>query len=722
MYYAKELVEQLQDSKQILIFGAGIVAEEVANCLLEKPYELKIAGFLVSDKAKNPNEMLGIPVFDIAQGKKKYPDATILLAVMEKYQDEILASLRKEKFSHVISLTFESDLWSELRGNYYQELCKRQGRQYLTLEEELEAVETEKDTDLNDLNVYMAKCHVDRPLPIGKSSYDWEVPIQVGAALTKQRIADVCDNIGENISDKNKEYCELTALYWIWKNDTSKYAGLCHYRRHFLLDETQRKKLLQSDIDVILTIPILNFPNVRTAYCRDHCESDWDIMLEAIQTLQPEYRKTADELQRGNFYYGYNMFIARKEILDDYCAWLFPILEYCEKKCGKKEDAYQNRYIGFLAERLLSIYFLHNEGKYKIVHARKHFISDKKLVIYGAQMVAVSVYYAIRYLYPEYEINSFLVADMAGNPKAIDGIPVVPLSEFSQTDAKVLIATPENYHTAIASELEKKGLFDYICINAKKEAALMERYYESTGEFQTLHSLKKGESKPEVAVYMSKCIKDKPLENAYEMPQWMHSIQAGAALTKERVATLTDDTGDHISHKNGNYSELSALYWIGKNVNAKYLGLFHYRRILDITEEDLYRLTENDVDVILPYPTIQEPDIFSHHKRYIKDSDWKAMLRALRECEPDYADALPDIFAGRYFYNYNMFLAKDTVWKAYCDWLFPILKRTEELSVPKGSERADRYIGYLGENLTTLYFMYHKDDLKIAHVGRILLT
>ena len=98
------------------------------------------------------------------------------------------------------------------------------------------------------------------------------------------------------------------------------------------------------------------------------------------------------------------------------------------------------------------------------------------------------------------------------------------------------------------------------------------------------------------------------------------------------------------------------------------------------------------------------------------------MLRALRECEPDYADALPDIFAGRYFYNYNMFLAKDTVWKAYCDWLFPILKRTEELSVPKGSERADRYIGYLGENLTTLYFMYHKDDLKIAHVGRILLT
>ena len=54
MYYAKEVVEQLKNSTEILIFGAGAIAEEAANCLLEKPYELKIAGFLVSDKAKNP--------------------------------------------------------------------------------------------------------------------------------------------------------------------------------------------------------------------------------------------------------------------------------------------------------------------------------------------------------------------------------------------------------------------------------------------------------------------------------------------------------------------------------------------------------------------------------------------------------------------------------------------------------------------------------------------
>lgn len=725
MYYAKEVVEDLQDSKEIVIYGARIVAKEAANCLMGEPYNLKISSFMVSDKAGNPAQIMGIPVIDISEGEKKYKDAAILVAVMEKYQDEILESLRSKGFYHVISLTFESDLWSELRGNFYRELRIGQGKEYLTLEEELNSADTPEDADLREIKIYAAKCHVDRPLCEDTSKYGWEVPIQVGAALTDQRIARVCDNAGENISHKNKEYCELTALYWIWKNDRSKYAGLCHYRRHFELDEDSLKKLMHSDIDVVLTIPILNFPNVRAAYCNDHMESDWNIMLEAIKELQPEYSKTADELQRGNFYYGYNMLIARKEVLDAYCAWVFPILEYCEKKCGKKEDTYQNRYIGFLAERLLSIYFLHNEKKYKIVHARKHFIRDKKqkkLVIYGAQMVAVSVYFALKQLYPETQVAAFLVRNLTGNPKEIDGIPVMTFAEFSEKDAKVLIATPENYHPAIAAELEKRGFRNYLCMDAKKEAALMERYYQSTGEFQTLHSLKKGKTKAEVSVYMSKFVKDQPLKCPYKLPEWVHPIQAGAALTKERIADIADDTGENISVKNVNYSELSAMYWIGKHAGSEYLGLFHYRRILDVQEEDFYRLQENDIDVVLPYPTIQEPDITAHNKRYLKETDWQAMRKALRECAPEYAEALPLIFAGRYFYNYNMFLAKERVFKDYCNWLFPILKRTEELSVPKGSERADRYIGYLGENLTTLYFMYHKNDLRIAHTGRLMLT
>ncbi len=97
------------------------------------------------------------------------------------------------------------------------------------------------------------------------------------------------------------------------------------------------------------------------------------------------------------------------------------------------------------------------------------------------------------------------------------------------------------------------------------------------------------------------------------------------------------------------------------------------------------------------------------------------MLKALEECAPAYAKVLPDVFADKYFYNYNMLIARKQVFRDYCNWLFPILKRTEELSTPRGWERADRYIGYLGESLMTLYFMVHKNDLRIAHTGRLML-
>ena len=69
-----------------------------------------------------------------------------------------------------------------------------------------------------------------------------------------------------------------------------------------------------------------------------------------------------------------------------------------------------------------------------------------------------------------------------------------------------------------------------------------------------------------------------------------------------------------------------------------------------------------------------------------------------------------------------MVLAKKDVLEEYCNWLFPVLERVEELSSPKGEERADRYIGYIGETLTTLYFMYHKDKLNIKHTGCRFLT
>lgn len=385
MYYAEDVAEKLRSSDQLVVFGAGLVSYEVVNCLMAEPYELSIDFILVSNREGNPDQIAGIPVIDLETvedivGK----DAAIVVATMEKHLSSIRENLQRRGYFHIIPLTFESDRWSLVQGDYYRNFRKKGHKKYRTLEEELGQIHKEKKETAweNDksrkekcsVHIYTVRCHVDRQLKEDLSRYHWEIPIQAGAALTDQRICEVRDNQGENISHKNRQYCEMTALYWIWKNDCSDYAGLCHYRRHFELDERMLMKLAVSDIDVVLTLPILNFPSVGKVYQHDHAGRDWNVMMEAIQALAPEYRSMAKAIQDGNFYYGYNMFIARKEILDEYCTWLFPILQYCEEHHGVGEDGYQGRYIGFLAERLMGIYFLYHEDRYKIVHVRKHFV------------------------------------------------------------------------------------------------------------------------------------------------------------------------------------------------------------------------------------------------------------------------------------------------------------------------------------------------------------
>lgn len=376
MYYAKDMVERLRQSDQLVIFGAGVTALGVAISLQEKPYEFHIAYCLVSDLKVNPVSVAGIPVIDFSMaGHLIRKDATILVAAVEKNIKSMQESLKENGYLQTIPITYDGDLWSLLRGNLYQEYCRSQGKQYLALEEELQNIREPKERS-KTVSVYTVKCHVDKVLKEDITRFSWEKEIQAGAALTDARVCNICDNRGENISNKNRQYCELTALYWIWKHDESDYIGLGHYRRHFELTEDQLEKLAVSDIDVVLTIPMFVPPNVVEVYRRDHAGEDWDVMRKAVYVLCPQYLPALKTIENSPFYYAYNMFIMRREILDDYCSWLFPILSYCEEHCQEKENSYQNRFIGFLAERLLSVYFLYHEKEYKIVHARKHFIEE----------------------------------------------------------------------------------------------------------------------------------------------------------------------------------------------------------------------------------------------------------------------------------------------------------------------------------------------------------
>lgn len=359
------------------------------------------------------------------------------------------------------------------------------------------------------------------------------------------------------------------------------------------------------------------------------------------------------------------------------------------------------------------------------------------LVIFGAQSIALGAYEAIHYLHPEKNIKCFLVTERGMNPELLLGVPVIELDSFCNSlspeekdNIEILIATPENVMPEIEEILDRCGLHCHVRLTSSRWAELMSYHYVSERSYMPLSSFPVGCHSADVHMYMAKFYKDSPLTSRYDVPTWITPIQVGAALCRERVADVLDCDGDNISEKNVNYSELTALYWIWKNVlqssaegsEFSYYGLVHYRRILELSEDDALRLADNDIDVILPFPMPYEPNIEAHHERYLKKEDWDAVLKAIQELRPEYAKQFPRILQQRYFYNYNIMLAKKEVLIQYCEWLFPILERVEELSVPTGINRSDRYIGYVGETLATLYFMVNKDKLNVAHAGCRFLT
>ena len=205
---------------------------------------------------------------------------------------------------------------------------------------------------------------------ICKKSADYLVPIQVGAALTSERYAAVRDNIGENISEKNPYYCELTALYWVWKNDkTSDIIGLCHYRRKFPFHRAKKieQKLLK--YDAIVTSPYGFRMSLKEEYAKFHERDDLRRMLMVLKRCYPMYMEAAQSVLCENQLIPYNMIILSRNQYDSYCEWLFSILGELEKNGNDIErDIYQARYFGFLAERLMNIYIVHHRWKVLKVH------------------------------------------------------------------------------------------------------------------------------------------------------------------------------------------------------------------------------------------------------------------------------------------------------------------------------------------------------------------
>ena len=188
-------------------------------------------------------------------------------------------------------------------------------------------------------------------------------------------VKELSDSTGNNIAEKNPNYCELTAMYWIWKNDKqSDVVGLCHYRRYFTtkkLSVNDRWYVKEDDIvnsldiekyDAIVPRREYVIKGLYRVYLFSGYEKDLDVLEEAIQKLYPEYLSYYySEFVNSNSGYFKNMFIMKRHLFDAYCEWLFDILAYVENKIDISDyPTKEARIFGYMSERLFGVWLAKN--------------------------------------------------------------------------------------------------------------------------------------------------------------------------------------------------------------------------------------------------------------------------------------------------------------------------------------------------------------------------
>lgn len=205
------------------------------------------------------------------------------------------------------------------------------------------------------------------------------VPVRVGNALAKEDFGYQGDDSGENISEKNPYYSELTALYWAWQNLKADYIGLAHYRRHFSLKRkgndwesvltTTEAEWLMQNYDVVVTKKRRYWiETIESHYKHTHDISHLRITREIIAERCPEYLEAFDKVMKGTGAHMFNMFIMKRQLADEYCEWMFGILFQLEKRIDIRNiDPFQARLFGRVSEFLLDVWLRTKGQKYKAI-------------------------------------------------------------------------------------------------------------------------------------------------------------------------------------------------------------------------------------------------------------------------------------------------------------------------------------------------------------------
>ena len=200
-------------------------------------------------------------------------------------------------------------------------------------------------------------------------------PLQVGRAISPG-LPYAGDDSGENISGKNRTFCELTAIYWAWKNLPDEVIGLCHYRRYFAGRRAWQKRRRiagEADYRKLLAVKPCILPPMRnyfiesnySQYIHSHHQKDLDLTEKIISERYPEFLSAYPQVMKSTRGHRFNMFVMRRDIFDGYCSWLFDILFELERRLDiSSYSDYDKRVFGFVAERLFDVYLEHKQIPY----------------------------------------------------------------------------------------------------------------------------------------------------------------------------------------------------------------------------------------------------------------------------------------------------------------------------------------------------------------------
>lgn len=236
------------------------------------------------------------------------------------------------------------------------------------------------------------------------------MPIHVGKAISQYNMDIQGDNTGDNISEKNPHYCELTAQYWGWKNLNSEYIGLCHYRRYFEHKFAEKDiDYIFRNIDIILPTPIYYTMTMENKLVRALTLEDEAIFLRVIKKLYPEYEQSVINYLFNNKDIPFNMFVCRKELFDQFAEWQFSILQECEKYISLSNYTRLKRIYGYLAEYLLPIYCFHNKLRIKY-EPIVSYIGEKASKTKRSHIIKTNIKYFINNYQKPQTIDSIIIS------------------------------------------------------------------------------------------------------------------------------------------------------------------------------------------------------------------------------------------------------------------------------------------------------------------------